>query len=117
MPQSELSVPHGMVFSHLLLQMFGGHQKPESPVSDSAGKHIAGELGARSLRSEALSVLWLSHRPCEQRMQNPIEPGKSTVIKPWLNFPRQNKVSHKVPTKSGVFWENNPSLVQPRKGF
>lgn len=57
-----------------------------------------------------LAVLWAKNA-------NPRAPAKSAVIKPWLNFPPQNKVSQKVPTKSGVFWENNHSLVQPRKGF
>lgn len=115
-PISAFCSTRNCVFTSIVANGWG-HQKPASPVSDSAGEHIGGELGAPALRSVALSGLWLAHSPLSKECK----PPQRRQNRLWLNlgwtFPPQNKVSHKVPTKSGVFWENNHSLVQPRKGF
>ena len=52
---SLLSFPHWIVFSHLLLQMFQGHWKLESPVSDRAGEQIGG--GLRGIPPEGGALL------------------------------------------------------------
>lgn len=61
-PISAFCSTQNCVFTSIVANGWG-HQKPASPVSDSAGEPVGGELGAPALRSGALSGLWLAHSP------------------------------------------------------
>lgn len=74
--------------------------------------------GAPSLRSEPfLSILQfpqlLEAKNAEPR---PSRCRNRLLIKPWLNFPSQNKVSHKV-SKIRCIWEKQSFICSTKKRF
>lgn len=80
---SRLSFPHWIVFSHLLLQMFQGHWKLESPVSDRAGEQIGG--GLRGTSPEWGSPFF-QHSSCLSHWKQGMQSPDMLHNRLWLNF-------------------------------